>query len=315
MEDGKQYYAFISYKRADEKWAKWLQEKLEHYRFPTNLNGRTDLPKNIRPTFRDVTDITPGLLSEEITKALINSEWLIVVCSLRSAKSPWVSKESQTFIDLGRADHIIPFIIDGIPFSGCESTECFPESLRNLTETRELIAANINEMGADAALVKVVARMFYLQFDVLWQRFQREQAKRRKMVIAGLIIIIMTVVGISMWIGSQNTKIKDQNKELDQRYKIINEQKEELRKNKEQIQSQLEILTIQRDSLSDLVCELNIKNFLLAQANDSLIKQKTAIINYTHEIKTLKNENEKLKQQIYIDVKKEINVNNIEFGL
>ena len=27
-------YAFISYKREDEKWAKWLQRKLESYKLP-----------------------------------------------------------------------------------------------------------------------------------------------------------------------------------------------------------------------------------------------------------------------------------------
>ena len=65
----KDYFAFISYKREDEKWAKWLQNKLEHFSFPTNLNGETDLPKNIRPIFRDVTDLTPGILAEEINTA------------------------------------------------------------------------------------------------------------------------------------------------------------------------------------------------------------------------------------------------------
>ena len=100
MEQGKEYYAFISYKREDEKWAKWLQHKLEHYHFPINFNGRSDLPKYIRPTFRDVTDLTPGLLAEEIDKALRSSEWLVIICSPRSAKSPWVCKEAQTFIDL-----------------------------------------------------------------------------------------------------------------------------------------------------------------------------------------------------------------------
>ena len=29
--------AFISYKREDEKWAKWLQEKLEHYKLPKEI--------------------------------------------------------------------------------------------------------------------------------------------------------------------------------------------------------------------------------------------------------------------------------------
>ena len=151
MEQQKEYYAFISYKREDEKWAKWLQDKLEHYKFPTNLNGRNDLPKNIRPTFRDVTDLKPGLLAEEINNALVNSEWLIIVCSPRSAKSPWVCKEAQTFIDFGRSDHIIPFVVEGNPFSDDTSTECYPEALLNLTGSKELLAANINEMGRDAA--------------------------------------------------------------------------------------------------------------------------------------------------------------------
>lgn len=184
MEHNKEYYAFISYKREDEKWAKWLQNKLEHYKFPTNLNGRTDLPKRIRPTFRDVTDLTPGLLAEEIDKALRSSEWLIVICSPRSAKSPWVCKEAQTFIDLGRADKIIPFVIDGTPFSKDTNSECYPEALLNLTGGKELLAANIHEMGRNPAAIKVVARMFNLRFDTLWRRHERERKRKRNTLIA-----------------------------------------------------------------------------------------------------------------------------------
>lgn len=73
MKQEKEYYAFISYKREDEKWVKWLQDNLEYYKFPKNLNGRTDLPTNIRPTFRNVTDLNPSLLSDEINNALCNS--------------------------------------------------------------------------------------------------------------------------------------------------------------------------------------------------------------------------------------------------
>jgi len=199
MEQQKEYYAFISYKREDEKWAKWLQNKLEHYKFPTNLNGRTDLPKNIRPTFRDVTDMKPGLLAEEIDNALRNSQWLIVVCSPRSAKSPWVCKEAQTFIDLGRADHIIPFVIEGNPFSKDTATECYPDALRNLTGSKELLAANINEMGRDAAAIKVVARMFNLRFDALWQRYEREIRKKRRWGFSVAIIAILCISCIANW--------------------------------------------------------------------------------------------------------------------
>ena len=184
MGQNKDYYAFISYKREDEKWAKWLQYKLEHYRFPININGRSDLPKYIRPTFRDVTDLTPGLLAKEIGNALRSSEWLIIVCSPRSAKSPWVCKEAQTFIDIGRSDHIIPFVIEGNPFSIEANTECYPNALLNLTGSQELLAANVNEMGRDAAAIKVVARMFNLKFDTLWQRYERDQRRKMRFILS-----------------------------------------------------------------------------------------------------------------------------------
>ena len=32
-----EYMAFISYSRSDEKWAKWLQYKLEHYILPSSV--------------------------------------------------------------------------------------------------------------------------------------------------------------------------------------------------------------------------------------------------------------------------------------
>ncbi|MBI4028147.1 MAG: toll/interleukin-1 receptor domain-containing protein [Verrucomicrobia bacterium] len=51
------YYAFISYSRKDEKWAKWLQKKLETYRLPSALCRESDgkVPNYTRPVFRDLT--------------------------------------------------------------------------------------------------------------------------------------------------------------------------------------------------------------------------------------------------------------------
>ena len=59
MIDGKyEYFAFISYRWEDEKMAKWLQEKLEHYKLPTFLREQNpDLPTHIRPIFRDKNDL------------------------------------------------------------------------------------------------------------------------------------------------------------------------------------------------------------------------------------------------------------------
>ncbi len=213
MEKTREFYAFISYKREDEKWAKWLQDKLEHYKFPTNLNGRTDLPKEIRPTFRDVTNLEPGLLEERIDAALHNSQWLIVVCSPRSAQSPWVCKEAQSFIDQGRSDRIIPFVIEGTPFSNDIATECYPDALRSLTGSQELLAANINEMGRDAAVIKVVACMFGLRFDTLWQRHERQKRRRRNWIIAAVTAFVLAVLGVAGYILHLNNQLSIEKRE------------------------------------------------------------------------------------------------------
>ena len=130
----KKFFAFISYQRQDEEYAEWLRKKLEHYRLPSSLRKKyASLPKEIRPIFRDALELTGGFLAQEIEQALEQSKFLIVVCSPRSARSPWVNKEVEYFIQSGRTQYIIPYIIDGEPFAQDESNECFPPALRTLT--------------------------------------------------------------------------------------------------------------------------------------------------------------------------------------
>ena len=88
--------AFISYKREDEKWAKWLQKKLEHYELPTEIrkqNPDLEFANNPRHVFKDTTDLSGGVLEKAIKEGLASSKYLIVICSPRAAKSPWVCKE------------------------------------------------------------------------------------------------------------------------------------------------------------------------------------------------------------------------------
>lgn len=211
----KEYFAFISYQRKDEEWADRLRSKLEHYRLPSSVRKQdASLPKEIRPIFRDALELAGGVLAKEIETALQNSKYLIVICSPNSAKSPWVNKEIQTFIDLGREDRIIPFIIDGTPFSDDEDTECFPPALRSLKGEKELLGININELSRDAAAIKVVARMFGLKFDTLWQRYEREKKRKRWIVIGGTLIFALVSLGIGVYIVHQNRELDAKNKEV-----------------------------------------------------------------------------------------------------
>lgn len=220
-----EYFAFISYKREDEKWAKWLQKKLESYSLPTALRKQNPtLPNKIRPVFRDQSELSGGNLKAEIEKGLDNSKYLIVICSPRSAKSPWVSKEVQHFIDNGRAEFIIPFIIGGTPNATDPDDECFPEGLRQLKGEKELLGININEMGRDAAAIKVIARMFDLRFDVLWQRHKRSKHLRNLFWIIALGLIVLSVVIFAAVLLNKNKVIESQNSQLQT---LVNELQEE----------------------------------------------------------------------------------------
>lgn len=206
------YLAFISYKREDEKWAKWLQHKLEHYKLPTSVRKTNlSLPERVRPVFKDTTDLAGGVLEKTIKDALNSSKYLIVICSPRAAQSPWVCKEVQEFINSGREEYIIPFIIDGEPNSFNKETECFPKNLKDLSGARELLGININEMGRNAAVIKVVSRMFNLYFDTLWQRAKREQKYKRLALMLIFIIFIIISSAVSFYISHQNYIIQETN--------------------------------------------------------------------------------------------------------
>lgn len=172
----KEYFAFISYQRQDEDWAKWLADQLEHYHLPMTLNGRDDLPKDLRPIFRDIDELAAGNLPQQIHQALENSKNLIVICSPNSAKSLWVSKEVEMFISLGKTDKIFPFIVDGK-----YPSQFFPPALRDFPKNKELLWGEVRKNGRDAAFLKIVAGMLDVDFDsLLYQRYEKEKAEEER---------------------------------------------------------------------------------------------------------------------------------------
>lgn len=265
-------FAFISYKREDEKWAKWLQKKLESYSLPTAIRkNNPELPNKIRPVFRDQSELSGGNLKTEIEKGLNGSKYLIVICSPRSAQSPWVSKEVQHFIDKGREEYIIPFIIGGTPNAANPEDECFPEGLRQLTGEIEILGININEMGRDAATIKVIARMFNLRFDSLWQRFEKEKRNKRAIIGFCAIITILLSISSAVHIARKNAMLKDANAAIiAERDRANNEWN---RANEQTLLAQQE-----RDNALDANNKLMI-------AYDSITKQASLIVQQNNDLK------------------------------
>ena len=215
-EKTKKKYAFISYNHCDVKMAKWLHKKLESYKLPTEIHNEFEDSKYLRPVFRDQEDLNTGILGDELRKHLEDSKYLIVICSPNSAKSTWVSNEIKTFIEWGRLEYIIPFIIDGTPNNSDEDYECLPFYLRQYVyehPDQELLGINIQEVGSEKAFVRVVSRMLGVNFDELWKRHERE---RRKRIIAwsiGTPILVRLLYYFSVPV-SLNIQIVDEKHRL-----------------------------------------------------------------------------------------------------
>lgn len=192
------YYAFISYQRKDEKWAKWLQRKLENYKLSVaNTKDASDKKsKYIRPVFRDKTDLTAGPLPDALKEALNQSRYLIVICSPNAVQSPWVNDEINTFVNADRTKYIIPFIVDGEPYSDDKAKECFPDALKAIPKDQEPLGVNIGEGGKEQAFIRTVAYMLGVKFDELWNRYERHRREMRNITIACLAFLAVIALGI-----------------------------------------------------------------------------------------------------------------------
>lgn len=199
------YYAFISYQRKDEKWAKWLQRKLENYKLPVAnaKNSSENKSKYIRPVFRDKTDLTAGSLPDALKEALAQSRYLIVICSPNAVESPWVNEEIDTFTNAGRTEYIIPFIVDGEPYSKENIKECFPEAIRTIPKEKEPLGVNVKDGGRNQAFIRTVAYMLGVKFDELWNRYERHRKKIRNFSIACLSILMLLAIGLSDYLRTK----------------------------------------------------------------------------------------------------------------
>lgn len=200
------YYAFISYRSTDVKWAIWLQKKLEAYSLPTAIQQKENsLPKHLRPIFRDATDINVGELKQELNDKLDQSEYLIVLCSPRSADSPWVGEEIARFCESGRRDKVVALIIDGTPYCDIPGKECYHPVLKKyfpkgqtIETDRQLLGADIHSAGPESsyhkrehAFMQVVAAILQLPFEDLWNRRKTQLLRRGIGCVCGVLCLMM----------------------------------------------------------------------------------------------------------------------------
>lgn len=180
------YTAFISYNSKDDKVARWLQKRLESYSLPSVLANDSGVGNKLEGNsrrrfriFRYVTDFVAKNIND-VTKELDQSKYLIVVCSPNSANAPWVRTEVGYFIANNRKNDIIPFVVNGIPYSNKEN-ECFTPELKSAFPDGSALGVSLNDCGDDfwifhkrKAIAKVVALLLDIPdaYDFIWKRYK-----------------------------------------------------------------------------------------------------------------------------------------------
>ena len=212
-QDQKHYYAFISHSSKDEKIAKWLCRRIERYHIPTAVQKVHHAPKRLKPIFLYEMDLSQNVLKNALENELIDSQYLIVICSPIAAKSSHVNDEVSQFVNSGRYNKIIPFIVEGKPFAslnGNTEEECYPPALVELKGTeKELRGINLYEEEKQrgskmAAVADVIASMLGVRFDVLYRRYQRD--RRRKICL--FILATMGIISLFFMIWYQKQQVK-----------------------------------------------------------------------------------------------------------
>ncbi len=210
------FAAFISYSSRDAAFARRLHRALESYRIPTQL-GAFDLigqgkRNRLFPVFRDREELPSGELGAAIEASLKASNSLIIVCSPHAAASPWVNKEIESFLALGRRGRIFAIIADTAPLtdaSGADATaSCFPPAFRGDALSAE---GSFEPLAADArrgrdgfrnAWLKIVAGLIGVNAGALQDRDRKRRRAQALQVAAGAITLASGLSYGAAWLDA-----------------------------------------------------------------------------------------------------------------
>ena len=220
------YNAFISYRHHPEdiRVASEIHRALEHYRVPKAIRGKT---KGIKRIFRDKEELPiTSDLSNDITRALQNSDFLIVICSVHTRESTWVQREIETFLKYHDRNRVLTVLVNGEPY------ETIPEILLSEEkvdpQTGEVKMVPIEPLSCDwriprrqarrEELPRLAAALMGCGYDELRQR-ERQYRTRRLVAIfstalAASLCLSAYFIYTSLQIQRANERLVDANAEI-----------------------------------------------------------------------------------------------------
>ena len=202
------YNAFISYKHAplDNKVAAEIEKQLERYHIPKKIQKKTGV-KKIERIFRDKDELPiTSDLTDTINEALLNSDYLIVLCSRSTHLSTWVEREIRLFLQTHPLDHVLTVLAEGEPY------EVIPPILLSRQVQRynswgqiETVTEPVEPLSCDwrlpakeartTELPRLAAALIGCSYNELMNRQRQYKMRRMSAIAAG-------VMGLSVGFGA-----------------------------------------------------------------------------------------------------------------
>ena len=195
------FYAFISHKSTDAKFAQKLQKFIESYNLPAAVRQMTGFPgKRLTPLCSYEVDFSSNPLLDEMQDKLNRSHYLILLCSEELMKSDprYIDYEIRTFIACKKAagidplSRIIPIILSG-EFGSAEH-ECCPEALRELGENCPIALDRKKYKNERELFLHVISSLLRIDYAVLENRDKKRQ--RTKKLIWGTGLALLLTAGV-----------------------------------------------------------------------------------------------------------------------
>lgn len=199
-----EYYAFISHKSIDAKFALKLQKFIESYNLPPNIRRMANLQKKrLSPICSYEVDFSSHPLLDEMQGKLDRSSNLILICSEELIKSgtKYVNYEIRTFIECKRKEgidpltRIIPIIVSG-EFGSAEH-ECCPEALAELGDNCPIALDRRNYKNDRELFLYVIASLLGIDYAVIRDRDKKRQRTRKTVLGIAAAALLTLSIGLA----------------------------------------------------------------------------------------------------------------------
>ena len=231
------YNAFISYRHAeaDIRVAEAIEKGLEQFHVPGKIRQKTGI-KRINRIFRDKDELPlTSDLTAEISNALENSDYLIVICSTNTRESLWVPREIEFFLRNHTRKQILTVLVDGEP------TDTIPEVLlsekktvKDLYGNEQEIEVPIEPLSCDYRMPPKKAKkeeLPRLASSLLGCSYAELMNRRRQYKIRQLSIIFSAMLLVAIGFGaymfySRKTIIESRKALVESNEKLLQSQQE-----------------------------------------------------------------------------------------